>query len=142
MGHMSGRIVIERSPENVFEGVLDEPSWNPAMTTVEWLTPPPIDVGTRYSVTMNGGMRMAVEVVEFQRPTLIRSRTESSFMTTDGTVTVAPCPEGALLRWDWDYDLRGGFRLLSPLFSGSRSRWERRNWGRLKEFLETDATAT
>ena len=60
MAHITGSIRIEAPPERVFDTVADsrlEPSFNPAMTTVELLTPEPIGLGTRFRARMaNAGM--------------------------------------------------------------------------------------
>ena len=141
MGRMSGQIAIDRAPEQVFDAAVDEPSWNPAMKSARWLTPPPIGLGSRYSTDMNGRLPMTVELVEFERPHRIGSRTEMFFMTTEGAVTIAPYSEGSLLSWDWHYDLQGYARLLTPLFAVLGPWGERRNWERLRDLLEQRTTS-
>jgi hypothetical protein len=47
----------------------DEPSFNPAMTGVELLTPLPIGLGTRFRARMGrAGRKMVVELTGFDRP--------------------------------------------------------------------------
>lgn len=115
-----------------------EPSWNPAMTSVEWLTPPPIDAGTKYRATMGGRLVMLVEITGFDRPVHLGSHTTSSLMTTDGAVTFTLDGGGTLLRWDWTYTLHGAARLLTPLMAVVGGRWERRNWVRMRDLLEVE----
>lgn len=133
---MSGEVFIARPVEEVFDMAADEPSWNPAMAGVEWLTPPPVGAGSRFVATMGGRMRMEVEITGFDRPHSISSHTRSSMMTTDGTVSFTPAGDGTLLRWDWIYRLHGPSRLATPVFAAFGGRWERANWVRMRDLLE------
>ncbi len=136
---MRGSIHVARPVEEVFAAVVDEPSWNPAMTATTMLTPPPPGVGSRYEVVMNvgrGGMPMQVEFTAFERPTRLASRTSSAILATTGEVTCTPDGDGTLLAWDWEYRLRGALRLAAPVFGLFGSRWERHNWLRMRDLLE------
>ena len=93
MARISGRIRIAAPVERVFDTAADtrnEPSFNPAMTGVELLTPPPIGLGTRFRARMGkAGGEMLVELTEFERPRRLSSRTASSMMETTGGLTFA-----------------------------------------------------
>jgi ribosome-associated toxin RatA of RatAB toxin-antitoxin module len=81
MARIEGEILIGRSAEEVFDFVADlrnEPSFNPAMTGVELLTPLPIGLGTQFRARMGrAGTQMLVELTEFDRPHRLGSRTTS-----------------------------------------------------------------
>lgn len=139
MPRMSGRLLIHRTPEDVFDAVLDEPAWNPAMTSAQWLTPAPVAAGSRLRAVMGGRLEMQVEYTKVDRPRLLASRTQSSMMTTNGAVSITPHAEGAMLSWNWEYHLQGRARFLTPVFAPFAGRWERRNWTRLRDFLERSA---
>lgn len=132
---MSGQVLIRRTAEEVFDAVLDEPSWNPAMTSAQWLTPPPVQSGSRLRAVMGRGLVMQVEFTDVERPRRLASRAESSMMSTEGAVTITPTDRGTVLAWSWDYQLRGFARLLTPVFVPFAGRWERRNWQRLRDKL-------
>ncbi len=136
MGHMSGELRIARPVADVFDAAVDEPSWNPAMTAVDWLTPPPFGVGTRFRAVMGGRLDTLVEITEYERPRVLGSRTISPMMSTDGAVTFTPDADGTVMRWDWRYRLNGPWRVLSPVFATVGGRWEESNWTRMKELLE------
>ena len=134
---MRGQLRISRRPDVVFDAVVDEPSWNPGMSSVQWLTPPPVGVGSKYRAVLGGRWVTEVEFVEFERPHRLRSRTTSSWLWTEGPLTFEDDGEGATrMRWDWEYRLTGRARLLAPLFLIVGGRWERANWMRMRDYVE------
>lgn len=126
--------------ERVFDTVADsrnEPSFNPAMTTVELLTPEPIGLGTRFQARMGKrGMDMLVELTEFDRPHRLGSLTTSSMMETSGTLTFSTQTDATLMVWDWQVRPQGWFRALGPLVGPLGRRMERKIWTGLKRQLE------
>jgi hypothetical protein len=145
MARITGHIRIAAPIHRVFDTVADsrnEPSFNPAMTGVELLTPPPIGLGTRFRARMGkAGMEMLVELTEFDRPHRLGSRTTSSMMATSGTLTFAAEDQGTIMSWDWQVRPKGWLRMLSPLAGPLGRRMERRIWTGLKNQLEDDASA-
>jgi hypothetical protein len=131
--------------EQVFDVVADsrnEPSFNPAMTDVELLTPAPIGLGTRFVAHMGkADMQMAVELTEFDRPHRLGSVTTSSMMETSGALTLTAEGDVTVMRWDWQVRPKGWFRLLGPLVGPLGGRMERRIWTGLKHKLEVDSDA-
>ena len=91
VAHISGRVRIAAPVERVFDTAADsrnEPSFNPAMSEVELLTPPPIGLGAQFRARMGkAGTVMLVELTEFDRPHRLGSRTTSSMMETTGALT-------------------------------------------------------
>ena len=72
MAHTTGHIRIAAPIGRVFDTVADtrnEPSFNPAMTSAELLTPPPIGPGTRFRARMaKAGLEVLIELTGFDRP--------------------------------------------------------------------------
>jgi hypothetical protein len=134
---MRGHLRIARPPGVVFDAVVDEPSWNSGMSSVQWLTPPPVGVGTKYRAVLGRRWVTEVEFVEFDRPHRLRSRTTSSWLWTEGPLTFAEDGPGITrMSWDWEYRLIGRARLLAPLFRFVGGRWERANWMRMRSHVE------
>jgi carbon monoxide dehydrogenase subunit G len=143
MAKIEGEILIDRPVEEVFDFVADprnEPSFNPAMTGVELLTPLPIGRGTQFRARMGrAGMQMLVELTEFDRPHRLGSRTTSAMMETSGALTFAADGDGTIMSWDWQVHPKGWMRMLGPLFGPLGGRMERRIWASMKRYLENAA---
>ena len=141
MARITGHVRTAAPAEQVFDTVADtrnEPSFNPAMTSVELLTPLPIGLGTRFRARMGrAGTQMLVELTEFDRPHQLGSRTTSSMMETSGALTFAADGEGTVMSWDWQVRPKGWMRVPGPLSGPLGDRMERRIWTRLKHQLET-----
>ncbi len=145
MTHIVGEIRIEAPLWRVFDTAVDsrcEPSFNPAMTEVELLTPEPIGAGTRFLAHMGrAGMDMLVELTEFDRPHRVGSHTTSAMMETSGTLTFATEAGATVMAWDWHVQPRGWLRLLGPAVGPLGRRLERRIWTGLKHRLEAELHA-
>ena len=145
VAHITGQVRIAAPVEQVFDTVADsrnEPSFNPAMTGVELLTPPPIGLGTQFRARMGkAGREMLVELTEFERPHRLGSRTTSSMMQTSGGLTFAAEGGGTVLSWDWQVRPKGWLRMLGPLFGPVGGRMERRIWTGLKHQLQDNGSA-
>lgn len=145
MAHISGQIHIDAPPELVFDTVADsrnEPSFNPQMRDVELLTPLPIGAGTRFLARMGkSGNEMLVQIVDFDPPQRLLTRTTSSMMATSGTLTFSPARGGTVMTWNWQVQPKGWLRALGPLFGPIGNRVERGIWTGLKRHLE-DAAPT
>jgi hypothetical protein len=140
VAHIAGQIEIAAPVEQVFDTAADtrnEPSYNPAMTGVELLTPLPIGAGTRFRARMGrSGTAMLVELTEFDRPHRLGSRTTSPLMDTSGALTFSAQDGGTVLAWDWQVRPKGWLRALGPLVGLLGGRMERGIWTGLKHELE------
>jgi Polyketide cyclase / dehydrase and lipid transport len=145
MAHITGYVRIAAPAGQVFDAAADsrnEPSFNPAMTGVELLTPLPIGLGTRFRARMGRARtQMLVELTEFDRPHRLGSRTTSTMMETSGALTFAAEGRDTVMSWDWQVRPKGWMRMLGPLFGPLGGRMERRIWTGLKHQLETSQAA-
>lgn len=80
---------------------------------------------------------MVIEFTEFERPTRLASRTETSSMDITGRLAFEDDPVGTRMRWTWDLQPRGLLRLLGPLVAHLGRRQEEHIWQGLKQYLES-----
>jgi uncharacterized protein YndB with AHSA1/START domain len=142
MVHIGGEVVIDAAITFVFDTVADErnePRYNPRIVRSEMLTDEPIGAGSCF-VAEPKGMgtrgRMTLEILEYQRPHRLHNVIRSSYMHVDGILTFTATEEGTRLSWDWAMRLVGPMRVLTQVLALVGSRWERRNWIGLKDYLE------
>ena len=89
---LPGRLRRAAPRHRFFATVADprtEPSFNPAMTNVELLTPEPVGLGTRFRARMGKDLDMEVRLTGFDRPTRMESVTTSPIMETSGALTLS-----------------------------------------------------
>lgn len=143
MARITGQVTIGAPVDEVFDVVADErnePRYNPRIVRAEKLSEGPVGAGARFVAEPKGvGSRgeMTLTILEYDRPRRLHNVVESSYMRVDGTLTFEEVEGGTRLRWDWDMDLVGRMRMLSPVLALIGPRWERRNWVGLKEYMES-----
>ncbi len=140
---IEGEVLIGRPPEVVFDFVADErnePKYNPRMIRSEMITAGAIGRGTRFRVAtkpLGHPMEMTVEFTCFERPSRLVSVTEMKAAHILGSLTFEPHESGTRMRWSWDIEPRGGFKLLAPIVARIGERQEAAIWASLKRYLET-----
>jgi carbon monoxide dehydrogenase subunit G len=148
MVRIQGSTVIARPVEEVFDFVADEsnePKYNPRITRVEKVTPGPVDKGTRWSATIVARGRpldMKMEVTDYTRPSRLGSTTRMSTAEIRGAVTFEPDPAGTRIRWSWDLQPKGVFKVMGPFIARIGRRQEAEIWAGLKRHMETTAPPT
>lgn len=143
MARISGAVMIDAPVAEVFDMVADErnePRYNPRIGRAEKVSEGPVGKGARFvaeprSIGARG--RMTLEVVEYDRPHRLHTIVRSSYMHVDGRLTFEEVGGGTRLRWDWDMELVGPMRVLSPVLAVVGPGWERRNWVGLKQYMES-----
>lgn len=89
--------------------------FNPAMSDVELLTPPPIGLDAQFRARMGkAGMVMLVELTEFDRRRRLGSRRTSSMMETSGALGFTADSGGTVMSWAWQVHPKGWLRTLAP----------------------------
>lgn len=140
---VAGEMLLDRTVEEVFDIVADQRTelrYNPAVKSVEELTEGPPGVGTRFRAvhgTSRGPVEMVVELTGFDRPHRIASTTRTPMGQIAGAVIFEAVGEGTRMRWDWDVQLRGPARVLSPFVGLLGRREERACWEGLKRYVES-----
>jgi polyketide cyclase/dehydrase/lipid transport protein len=142
-----GDIIIERPTADVFDFVADErnePQYNPQMTRADKVTGGPIGVGTKFHSVMTGvggAADITIEFTEFDRPRRIAEATHMPNMDIKGVLTFEPVAQGTRMRWLWQLQPRGFYKLFGPLIRRIGERQELRIWSAMKTVLESGAPA-
>lgn len=145
MVHIEGEIAINRPVEEVFDFVADErnePSYNRRMLRAEKTTPGPIGPATRFRAEFASRVIQVAttEITAYERPRRLASSTRMAAIDVQGTLTFEPVPEGTRMRWSWELEPRGPFKLLGPIIARVGRRQEAATWASLKRFLEERGT--
>ncbi|MCZ4590588.1 SRPBCC family protein [Rhodococcus opacus] len=95
MARITGEDLIDAAITEVFDTVADErnePRYNPRIVRAEMLTHEPVGAGSRFVAEpkrMGARGRMALEIVEYQRPHRLHNVICSSYAHAHGTLTFA-----------------------------------------------------
>lgn len=146
MPRVNTSVLINCPIEEVFDHWADgrlSNDWNVMAVAkdVTMLTPEPIGRGSRFRGTFKVAGESEYEIVEYQRPHLLKMVASSPLGPLYHTVTCESVPGGTLLRQTADGDLRGLFKLLRPIVERSTRRNFRANDLALKRYLEETARA-
>jgi hypothetical protein len=77
-----------------------------------------------------------IEFTGYERPRRLASSTHMSAMDVRGSLTFDPVPEGTRMRWSWELEPRGLFKLMTPVVARTGRRQEQAIWASLKRFLD------
>ncbi len=147
-GNIEGETIIGRPPEVVFDFVAyerNEPMYNPHMIWAELISGGALGLGSQFrAATKSKGraLEMTIEWAAYERPSRLESTTRMQSADIHGALTFAPRAEGTLMRWSWDVESLGVFKLLTPMIARVGKRQEEAIWGNLKRYLEASEAAT
>lgn len=85
---------------------------------------------------------MDIEVTDYTRPIRLASTTRMSTAEIHGAVTFEPGPGGTRMRWSWELQPKGVFRLMGPVIARLGRRQEAEIWAGLKRYMESTAPPT
>ena len=136
-------ITIARPAAEVFDYISDfakNPTWQNGMKSCEWITEPPLQVGSQYlqkAGFMGREINSTFEVLEHEPGARVKAHTIESTFPITFTRWVTPlgeseCRVEALI----EGDSSGFFRLVEPLMAPLVRRSIRKDYQRLKELLE------
>ncbi|MFZ2016866.1 MAG: SRPBCC family protein [Nocardioides sp.] len=142
MVKVEGQITIARPVEEVFDYVADqtnEPQYNPAMVRADKIGVSPLGVGTRFSSAVHTAGRtvdMIIEVLSYDRPRLLASRTVMKQADIHYILRFEAVPAGTRMQWSGGVRPQGPLRLLTPVVGWIGRRQEQRIWSSMKQRLE------
>jgi carbon monoxide dehydrogenase subunit G len=138
MAVIGNRVQIDRSPEKVFDYLVDlrnELDWNPDVQSMQKITDGPIGVGTRFLAKWKQSNQIEVECTRFDRP-CGWSYSNGGPLAVVFDVDVTPQGDGSVLDVRFDARPNGLLKLIFPLLLQQLKRAERRNMQCIKDALE------
>jgi carbon monoxide dehydrogenase subunit G len=145
---ISSSVTVDVPPALAWSVVADfarNPEWQRGMKTAEWVTKPPLAVGSRYvqhAGFLGRDIRSLFEVVELEPGRLVTIDTIEGTFPITVTRTVIPADGGCLISADVRGDAGGLFRLMTPLLRALVKRSVDGDYRRLKRLLESTAGPT
>ena len=111
------------APDAAFKLLADASNfqdWDPGVSRSVQVGGDGPGLGATFDVTVNGvgkELTLTYETVEFDEPTLVRLRAESSMLVSDDTITVAANGSGSKVTYDAVLALKGVLRIANPLLA-------------------------
>ena len=142
---ISSFVTVDVPPEVAWRVVGDfsrNPEWQHGMKTAEWVTEPPLAVGSRYvqhAGFLGRDIRSLFEVVELEAGRRVTIDTIEGTFPITVTRTVTAAGDGCRISAEVRGDAGGLFRLMTPLLRVLVKRSVDGDYRRLKRLLENPA---
>ena len=133
-------ITLRQPPEEVFDYIADcrnEPSWHPDAISVEKTSDGPIALGTRFVSRYRKIGSQDYEIVEYERPSQLAVDYESKGAHFHAVFSVSPSGGGTAVRVSGGGELRGFWRLLTPLMRIGMRREQAKSAGWIQRGLDS-----
>ena len=135
-----GGTTIARPIEEVFDYLSDprnEPDWLPGATAVDKTSEGPVGLGSTFVGHYARAGRVALELVEFERPHRVTFRAHSKIVDFDDAVELSETDGRTLLQARMHATPRSVMRVLEPLMARTLRRQFAANWDHLRRAMET-----
>ena len=135
-----GGTTIARPIEEVFDYLSDprnEPDWLPGATAVDKTSEGPVGLGSTFVGHYARAGRVALELVEFERPHRVTFRAHSKIVDFDDAVELSETDGRTLLQARMHATPRSVMRVLEPLMARTLRRQFAANWDHLRRAVET-----
>ena len=135
-----GGTTITRPIEEVIDYLSDprnEPDWLPGATAVDKTSEGPVGLGSTFVGHYARAGRVALELVEFERPHRVTFRAHSKLVDFDDAVELTETDGRTLLQARMHATPRSVMRVLEPLMARTLRRQFAANWDHLRRAMET-----
>ena len=135
-----GGTTIARRIEEVFDYLSDprnEPDWLPGATAVDKTSEGPVGLGSTFVGHYARAGRVALELVEFERPHRVTLRAHWKIVDFDDAVELTETDGRTLLQARMHATPRSVMRIVAPLMARTLRSQFAANWDHLRRALET-----
>jgi len=142
MAHYNASLDTPRPPEEMFAYLSDFSStqeWDPGVIEAKRLGDAPVRKGTEFrllAVFLRRKTPLTYRIVEYDPPSAVTFRAESSTVVSLDRITFEPSERGTRITYDADLALKGPFRLADPLLGIAFKRVGARALAGLRRTLE------
>lgn len=121
MAHYNASVDTSRPPAEMFAYLSDFSStqeWDPGVIEAERLGDAPVREGTEFRLLasfLHRKIPLTYRIVEYNPPSAVTFRGESSTVVSLDRITFEPCNGGTRITYDADLALKGPLKLADPL---------------------------
>lgn len=107
------------SPEEAFDYMTDLrnlPDWDPGVSSSEKVDEGDIGQGSSFDVVASGA-KLTYVLIEFDRPTRAIAEADNPRLRSYDVISIEPTIDGSIVTWDATLELKGVFKVFSPLLA-------------------------
>ncbi|MBJ7353372.1 MAG: SRPBCC family protein [Thermoleophilaceae bacterium] len=123
MAHYKATVHTELPPAQAFDlmaNFANAQDWDPATLESHQLGDAPVDVGSRFELTMEIFGRensIVYEVVEYDAPSRVVLRGENAGSVSIDEIAVAPHESGSAVTYEATVTMKGAYKVIGPFFA-------------------------
>lgn len=107
------------SPEEAFDYMTDLrnlPDWDPGVSSSERVDEGDIGQGSSFDVLASGA-KLTYVLIEFDRPTRAIAEANNPRLRSYDIISIEPTIDGSIVTWDATLELKGVFKVFSPVLA-------------------------
>jgi hypothetical protein len=107
------------SPEEAFDYMTDLrnlPEWDPGVSSSERVDEGDIGQGSSFDVLASGA-KLTYVLIEFDRPTRAIAEANNPRLRSYDIISIEPTIDGSIVTWDATLELKGVFKVFSPVLA-------------------------
>jgi carbon monoxide dehydrogenase subunit G len=92
------------------------PAWDPGVSSAEKVGSGEVEKGSAFDVVASG-TKLTYVVIEFDRPTRAIVEADGPRLRSYDVITIEPAADGSIVTWDATLELKGVFKVFSPVLA-------------------------
>lgn len=119
MAHYVTRVETSLSPDDAFDYMVDLRNfseWDPGVSSSEMVGDGAVEKGSSFDVVASG-TELTYVLVEFDRPNRAVAEANTSRLRSYDIIEVEPTEAGSIVTYDATLELKGIYKLLSPVLA-------------------------
>ncbi len=92
------------------------PNWDPGVSSAEKIGAGEVEKGSAFDVVASGA-KLTYVVIEFDRPSRAIVEANGPRLRSYDVITIEPAEDGSIVTWDATLELKGVFKVFSPVLA-------------------------